>query len=456
MTDLDANTNDTIAAPATPKGTSAIAVVRVSGPDCVRLASAIFDAPLEARVATHLPYRDTAGQTVDDVLVTRFAGPASYTGEDILEISTHGNPLISQLVLDDLFKRGCRPAEAGEFTRRAFLNGRLDLSQAEAVMDLIHARSARAVAAANQQLRGSLGQHLTRLTDELLLGLARVEAYIDFPEEDLPDEDRGVVAEILGNVLRGTQRLLATHRYGDLLREGIKTVILGEPNAGKSSLLNALLGRERALVSDEPGTTRDYLEETVMVGPHCLRLIDTAGLNPSPGTVEALGIKMTYERIEEADLALLVLDATHPAPPLSAEVAHRLDPSTTLVVLNKIDLLQGQPSIATAPDDLPALPLSTLTREGLDELEARITAIADRFQPADADDQIAINARHADALRRATDCLQAAQANLQSQGPTELLASDLRGVLDAYGEIAGRIDNEAMLDRLFATFCIGK
>ncbi len=456
MTAVDANTNDTIAAPATPKGTSAIAVVRVSGPDCGTLAEAIFGTTLSPRAATHLPYRDAANQVVDDVLVTAFKGPASYTGEDVLEISTHGNPLISQLVLDDLFKRGCRPAEAGEFTRRAFLNGRLDLSQAEAVMDLIHARSARAVAAANQQLRGSLGQHLTRLTDELLLGLARVEAYIDFPEEDLPDEDRGIVADILRNVLRGTQRLLATHRYGDLLREGIKTVILGEPNAGKSSLLNALVGRDRALVSDEPGTTRDYLEETVMVGPHCLRLIDTAGLNPTPGTVEALGIQKTYERIEEADLALVVLDATHPAPALSADVAHRLNPATTLVVLNKIDLLQGQAAVAQPPDDLPAVALSTLTREGVDALETRITEIADTFQPADADDQIAINARHADALRRATDCLQAAQANLRNQGPTELLASDLRGVLDAFGEIGGRIDNEAMLDRLFATFCIGK
>ncbi len=448
--------NDTIAAPATPKGTSAIAVVRVSGPDCAALAQAIFDTALPPRVASHHDYTDSSGKVVDDVLVTFFAGPQSYTGEDLLEISTHGNPLISQLVLDDLFTRGCRAAEAGEFTRRAFLNGRLDLSQAEAVMDLIHARSARAVAAANQQLRGSLGQHLERLTDELLLGLARIEAYIDFPEEDLPAEDRGIVGEILANVLRGTQRLLATHRYGDLLREGIKTVILGEPNAGKSSLLNALLGRDRALVSEEPGTTRDYLEETVMVGPHCLRLIDTAGLNPRPGTVEALGIKKTYERIEEADLALLVLDATHPAPPLPPEVARRLEPSTTLVVLNKIDLLHDRPALATPPGELPAVEISTLTRQGLDELEARITAIADRFQPQDLGDQIAINARHADALRRAIGCLQAATANLQHQGPTELLASDCRGTLDAFGEIAGRIDNEAMLDRLFSTFCIGK
>ncbi len=448
--------SDTIAAPATPAGTSAIAVVRVSGPDCAPLAAAIFTAALPPRVAIHAEYRDRNGELVDDVLVTFFAGPASYTGEDVLEISTHGNPLILQLVLDDLFKRGCRAAEAGEFTRRAFLNGRLDLSQAEAVMDLIHARSARAIAAAGQQLRGSLGRHLEALTDTLLLALARIEAYIDFPEEDLPDEDRAIVRDLLSDVLRGTQRLLATHRYGDLLREGIKTVILGEPNAGKSSLLNALLGRERALVSDEPGTTRDYLEETVMVGPHCLRLIDTAGLNPTPGAVEALGIRKTHERIAEADLALVVLDATHPAPPLPDDIRQRLDPATTLVILNKIDLLGNGLAVAEPLDGFEALALSTLTRQGLEELEARITAIADRFRPADAADQIAINARHADALRRALEGLEAAQFNLERQGPTELLASDLRGVLDAYGEIGGRIDNEAMLDRLFATFCIGK
>ena len=453
---IDLHIADTIAAPATPPGTSAIAVVRVSGPACASLSQAIFQTALPPRAACHHDYTDCTGKVLDDVLVTYFAGPQSYTGEDVLEISTHGNPLITQLVLADLFNRGCRAAEAGEFTRRAFLNGRLDLSQAEAVMDLIHARSDRAIAAANQQLRGSLGQHLTRLTDEVLLGLARVEAYIDFPEEDLPDEDRAIVGGILQNVLRGTQRLLATHRYGDLLRDGIKTVILGEPNAGKSSLLNALLGRERALVSDEPGTTRDYLEETVIVGPHCLRLIDTAGLNPTPGTVEALGIKKTYERIEEADLTLLVLDATHPAPPLPAEVANRLNPDTTLIVINKIDLLHGRPAFAKAPRDLTSVPLSTITHEGLSELEARITEIADRFQHTNETDHIAINARHADALRRATDCLLTAIQNLASAGPTELLASDLRGAVDAYGEIAGRIDNEAMLDRLFSTFCIGK
>jgi tRNA modification GTPase len=447
---------DTIAAPATPAGTSALAVVRVSGPLCAELAQAIFEEKLEPRVATHLPYHDAAGMVVDDVLVTFFVGPRSYTGEDVLEVSCHGNPTISQLIVDDLFKRGCRPAEAGEFTRRAFLNGQLDLSQAEAVMDLIHARSARAVAAANQQLRGSLGQHLERITEELLLALARVEAYIDFPEEDLPEEDRAVVRDLLASVLRGTERLLATHRYGDLLRDGIKTVILGEPNAGKSSLMNALLGRDRALVSNQPGTTRDYLEEAVMVGPHWLRLIDTAGLNPEPGEIERQGIAKTYERVNEADLVLLVLDATHPAPPLPPELAASLTPERTRVLLNKVDLLADQPAVAQAPEGFTALPLSALHQTGMAELEAEIVAWADALAPGDETETIAINARHADALRRAIDGLKSASNHLEQNGPTELLASDLRSTLDALGEIAGRIDNEEVLDRLFATFCIGK
>ena len=450
------DSSDTIAAPSTPPGTSAIAVVRASGPDCASLGEAIFGTPLPARVATRHDYRDRDGNVLDDVLVTFFAGPASYTGEDTLEISTHGNPLISQLVLDDLFKRGCRPAEAGEFTRRAFLNGNLDLSQAEAVMDLIHARSERAVSAANRQLRGDLGRHLEQLTNDLLNALARIEAYIDFPEEDLPPEDRTIVAQVLDNVLRGTSRLLATQRYGDLLRDGIKTVILGEPNAGKSSLLNALLGRERALVSDQPGTTRDYLEEPVILGPHCLQLIDTAGINPHPGALEELGIHKTFERISEADLVLLVLDCTHAAPPLPAEIQARLNPASTLVILNKQDLLAGKPAAAEPPTGIGRVSVSALNQTGLQELQQRIIEIADQFNPDQHGDTIAINARHADALRRAETCLQSARSNLSANGPTELLASDLRGVMDAFGEIAGRIDNESVLDRLFSTFCIGK
>jgi tRNA modification GTPase len=447
---------DTIAALATPVGTSAIAVVRASGPDCAKLAAAIFGStPLPARVARHVDYRDLQGRLVDDVLVTFFQGPHSYTGEDSLEISSHGNPFIAQLIVVDLLKRGCRSAEAGEFTRRAFLGGRMDLSQAEAVMDLIHARSERALTAANQQLRGSLGRHLGELTEGLLLVLARVEAYIDFPDEDLPMEDRRIVLDELSRVLHGTSRLLATHHYGDLLRDGIKTIIIGEPNAGKSSLLNRLVGRDRALVSAEPGTTRDFIEERIILGPHCLRLIDTAGLNPSPAALERLGMEKTLERAAEADLFLWVLDATRPCPALPPSVAERLSPANTIVLMNKIDLLGAREAVAVM-NSFPSVKISALQGDGLAELAEMVVGLADAFRNDQGGEIIAINARHADALRRARECLEAARQKVINVGAVELLASDLRGALDAFGEIAGKIDNERMLDHLFKTFCIGK
>src|SRR5688572_26606595 len=293
---------DMIAALATPAGTAALAVIRVSGEDTRGLAAKLLTSPPRPRVARHTDYRDATGALLDDVILTFYEGPRSYTGEDALEISSHGNPFIAQKILEDMFARGCRPAEPGEFTQRAFLNGRMDLSQAEAVMDLIHARSERALTAANQQLRGSVGRRMNELIERLLGVLARIEAYIDFPDEDLPVEDRGFVIHEVVRLSTETDRLLATSHYGQLLRDGIKTVIVGEPNVGKSSLLNRLVGRDRALVSPEPGTTRDFIEERVIVGPHCLRLIDTAGLNPSPAPLEKLGIDKTRERLSEAVL----------------------------------------------------------------------------------------------------------------------------------------------------------
>jgi tRNA modification GTPase len=460
---------DTIAALATPVGTAAIAVVRASGPACAMLAREIFGAPspAPARVAQHADYRDRAGGLVDDVLATFFQAPHSYTGEDALEISCHGNPFIAQKILEDLFARGCRPAEPGEFTQRAFLNGRMDLSQAEAVMDLIHARGERALAAAGQQLRGTLGRRMAALTDELLNALARVEAYIDFPDEDLPPEDRGIVRTALEKISADTARLLATEHYGELLRDGIRTVIIGEPNAGKSSLLNRLVGSERALVSPEPGTTRDFIEVRISAGPHWLRLTDTAGLNPAPAPLEALGITKTHERAAEADLLLLVLDATRPAPPLPPEIAAALRLENTLVVLNKTDLLadtKGSPFILrSASPSIPSfsfvpqpISVSALTGAGIEALQAEIVRRAEAFRQDTGEDLIAINARHAHALARAKTGLSDALGKLATNAPVELLASDLRETLAALGEIAGKVDNEQMLDRLFATFCIGK
>ncbi len=447
--------HDTIAALATPTGTSALAVLRVSGPDTARLARELCGMLPPPRCAQRADYRDRTGRLVDDVLATFFQEPASYTGEDTLEISCHGNPFIAQQILEDLLARGCRPAQAGEFTQRAFLHGRMDLSQAEAVMDLIHARSERALAAANQQLRGSLGRHMNELVDGLLGILARIEAYIDFPEEDLPAEDRKLVAGEITRLTTATRQLLATSHYGAVLRDGMKTVIIGEPNAGKSSLLNRLVGHERAIVSPEPGTTRDYLEERIIIGPHCLRLIDTAGLNPSPGTLEKLGIEKSVARAAEADLILWVIDATKSVPMLPASIQSLLSAEKVLVVRNKNDLLTSNLTSLTN-DVYEFVNISALTGDGVDELREVIVRRAESYRVNLGADLIAINARHADALARADRCLVDAQLKLTTGEASELLASDLRGALEAFGEIAGKVDHERMLDQLFATFCIGK
>lgn len=447
---------DTIAALATPAGTAALAVLRVSGPDTMALATALAGRTPPPRRARHLDYRDLAGRLLDDVVLTCYAGPKSYTGEDGLEISCHGNPFIAQRILEDLLARGCRPAEPGEFTQRAFLNGRLDLSQAEAVMDLIHARSERALEAAQQQLRGALARRMEALIGSLLVVLARIEAYIDFPDEDLPPEDRGQVQAAVAALVADTARLLATSHYGSILREGIRTVLLGAPNAGKSSLLNRLVGRERALVSPEPGTTRDFLEEQIVVGAHGLRLVDTAGLNPSPAPLEKLGIAKTLERAAEADLFVLVIDATRPELILPPEVLFRIQSRAVLVVLNKSDLAPG----AAVPPGLPAgvalVRVSALTGAGCDELRSVLARQADAFQQDAGAELIAVSARHAHALTQARDGLAEAQAKLRSNGSIELIASDLRAALNAFGEITGKVDNERMLDQLFASFCIGK
>ena len=444
---------DTIVALATPVGTSAIAVVRASGPEVPVLTQTIFQESPTPRVARHSDYRDVNGQLIDDVLFTYFAGPNSFTGEHSLEISCHGSPFIAQKIFEDLLARGCQPAEAGEFSRRAFVNGRMSLSQAEAIMDLIHARSDAALTAANQQLRGALERRMNDLCAQLVKILANIEAYIDFPDEDLPADDRRRILNQLGELITGTKQLLATSHYGEILRDGIRTVIIGEPNAGKSSLLNRLVGRERALVSPQPGTTRDYLEERIIVGTHSLRLIDTAGLNLTPAELERQGIEKALEQAAQADLFLWVLDSTRPIPELPPLIAQRMTSTNAIAVYNKTDLPESKPP---ADPKFPSVRISALNGSGLEELRSAVTKLAENFQVFVGDEQIAINARHSHALSLARVCLESAQAQICAGGFSELIASDLRGVLGFFGEISGKIDNEKILDQLFATFCIGK
>lgn len=449
-------TPETIVAQATAAGEAAIAVVRLSGPKVPSLLRDIFGAKrLVARRAVRGDYRDLAGDLLDDALFTYFQKPRSYTGDEVAEVSCHGNPLIVQKIIEDLIHRGCRPAEPGEFTRLAFLNGRMDLSQAEAVIDLIRARSDRALAAAHHQLQGALGDQVGSLVEALLETIAGVEAYIDFPEEDLPGEEESLHVQRIQNIMATVRRIASTSRYGAILREGVRTLILGAPNAGKSSLLNRLVGHERVLVSEEPGTTRDAVEERLNIGPYSIRMLDTAGIRASESRLEILSIEKTMEQVAQADLFLLILDASLPHPAFPPEVLERLTPANSIVVHNKIDLIPD-PQKVRQWEGLPDVCLSALTGEGVGALEQRIRELLDAFNPLAGEDFVAISARHATALEEAAAALASALELLKGEEPAELVASHLREALHALGKITGRVDNEAMLDKLFATFCIGK
>lgn len=449
---------DTIVGLATPAGESAIAMIRISGPLCEQL---LFTAlcqqdHVKPRIATVTWYTDVQKNRVDHILFTYFSQGNSYTGESLIEICCHGNPLIVQKIIDDLLSRGCRHAQPGEFTRTAFLNGKMDLSQAEAVCDLIRARSDRAIEVAQKQLGGALGRKISELTDRLLQISAEVEAYIDFPEDDLPDENQeGPISKI--NALHSDiESLIETSKYKQLLQSGIKTVIVGPPNAGKSSLLNALLGEERAIVSDIAGTTRDFISEQIMIGPYCIRIMDTAGIHETEEQIEKLGIAKTLEKIKEADLVLLMVDSSLPYPSLDEEVASYLTKENTLLVENKIDLSPALLNQDFLPDFRRAR-ISLKTQEGMTVFRSELEAmLREELFKGTSQEGLIVSARHAAALNVANQALAKAKCALLDQAPTELAASELRLVVEAFGEIVGKIDNEQMLDKLFSTFCIGK
>ncbi len=349
-------------------------------------------------------------------------------------------------------------AEPGEFTKRAFLHGRLDLTEAEAVMDLIRARSDRALEAARNQLRGALRKRVDDAVARLLSLCAAVEAQVDFPEEDLPAAEYAHWHQATGALAAELSALAATRREGDLLRTGVKIVLIGEPNAGKSSLLNRLVGFERAIVSDEPGTTRDFLEERIELGAWCARLLDTAGLRESGGTVERSGVRRTLEQMREADVVVLVTDLTAPPPTLPDEVWSRMDQAGAVIALNKCD----QPRCTARPPagvSATSIEVSALTGGGIPELrqvlESTVSGVAGGGL---SDEGIVVNARHEASLRDAVSFLGAAASLLKgtSEPPLDLVAVEFRTAAEALGGIVGRIDHEEILDRLFASFCIGK
>ncbi len=440
--------NDTIAALATAPGTGAIAVLRVSGPAAQAVVRACCGRSLEPRRATLLRLRNAAGLVVDEVVATLFASPASYTGEDVVEISCHGGQLVTHRVLELLLSHGARPAEPGEFSRRAFENGRLDLTQAEAVMDVISAGSDLALRAAQNQLQGAIGTRVTAAADILIDLAAHIEAYIDFPDEDIaPDTVADLLAK-LDTVAAEVDALMGTADCGRLLRGGVRTAIVGAPNVGKSSLLNLLLGYDRAIVSNVAGTTRDTIEESVNLGGLNLRLVDTAGLRESADAIELAGMERSRREGAAADLVLEVADAMLPPHPLGL----KLPPGTQhLLLLNKCDL----PEHAAWAGTTDTLRLSCRTGEGRGELVRRITELF-LHQNAETDTLAAINTRHHYALQQAKESLEAVRIGLQEKLSPEFIDVDLREALDALGAITGRIDTDDILDRVFSTFCLGK
>ena len=451
---------DTIAAVASPFGEGAIALLRVSGPDALRIADRVCRLRGQRQPSGGEPRRlerakllGSNGQVLDEVLLSIHRAPASYTGEDLVEITCHGGVLVTRRALDTLLAAGARAAGPGEFTQRAFLNGKMDLTQAEAVMDLISAQTDLALKAASEQLAGRLGQRVNALREDLLSLVAHVEAYIDFPDEDIDPDTGAALLARLGRITSDLDALLATAGQGRILREGVRTVIYGEPNVGKSSLLNALLGHERAIVSALPGTTRDTIEEFANVRGLPLRLIDTAGLRDAADPIEAAGIRRTHATLAQADLALHVFDAS--APPTAERPGDPPDGAVKIRVLNKVDL-GLHPAWQLESPEGSARCVSCTTGEGISGLSEtiydRITGGQVVWNPSAA----AINARHQDCLQRVRGAVEAATAALLSGQSPEFISLDLRQALDAVGEVVGGVDTEEILGRIFATFCIGK
>jgi len=443
----------TIAAIATPIGTGGVSMIRISGPMAITIANRATHGKagtMRANTIHHAEVTDKRGETIDDGMLAVFYAPKSFTGEDTVEFTGHGGILVTSEVLARIIECGATHAGPGEFTQRAFLNGKLDLTQAEGVMDLISAQTRLAMRAARSQLEGTLGKRTVEARDALLETLAHLEAWIDFPEEDIDPQTGGAFRNGIRKVLETIDSLLATADQGRILREGVRTVIFGEPNVGKSSLLNRLLGFERAIVSDIAGTTRDTIEEVINLHGIPLRLIDTAGVREAGDTIEAAGIQRTVRQIEGADLLLEVVDASQPRPQRAVYPGTR---ANHLLVLNKADLGE-HPDWQSTPD---AVRLSCQRGDGFDALSS---AIRDRLHFGVADwgeHAVAINARHKTSLEHARTSLNEALMLLDNDGTDpELAAIDMREALDALGEIPGKLDTEDLLGVIFSSFCIGK
>lgn len=442
---------DTIAAIATAPGRGGIGVVRISGRDLVRFASALISKPLSPRRAVLAAFRDQAGDAIDEGIALFFPAPHSYTGEDVIELQGHGGPVVMRQLLQRCVELGARPARPGEFTERAYLNGRMDLAQAEGVADLIEASTALAARGALRSLQGEFSSLIQELTSKIVALRSLLEATLDFPEEEVEFLTAGRAAEQLAGIREQLERVLASTRQGSLLREGIQVVLIGEPNVGKSSLLNRLTGEELAIVTDVPGTTRDAVREQIDIDGLPVHIIDTAGLRETEDAVERIGISRTWAQIEKADLALVVSDAGGADDVGLQSIIDRLPAGLARVrVINKIDLTAQVAGRETEADE-DRVRVSAKTGAGLDQLKQ---AIWDRagWNPS-GEGLFTARARHMAALQAARDHLvQAAEQTRQ----LELYAEELRLAHEALCAITGEFTPDDLLGEIFSKFCIGK
>ncbi|MBN2862022.1 MAG: tRNA uridine-5-carboxymethylaminomethyl(34) synthesis GTPase MnmE [Bacteroidales bacterium] len=464
-------TGETICAPATSGG-GALAVIRVSGPESIGICERIFHpSDLKIKIAEQKGYSIVFGEIrsgqeiIDDVLVSIFRSPHSYTGEDSVEISCHASPYIQQKILELLIKNGALPAQPGEFTQRAFLNGKMDLSQAEAVADLIAAESEAAHKIAMNQMRGAFSDEIRILRADLLHFASLIELELDFGEEDVEFANRKELLEIIERVLSISEKLASSFSLGNAVKNGVPVVITGSPNTGKSTLLNYLLKEEKAIVSEIPGTTRDAIEDTVIIDGILFRLTDTAGLRATDDVIENLGIRKTHEKIGTAVIVLLVIDINEGIDAINGvlrQVREHLEEKGTklIILLNKTDIeIQGKRSLIKdnmflMPDE-SLLFISAKNGEGIDELKKILSQSADSTKLS-SENIIISNIRHYQALLQVTDSLLRVRSGLKDSLQEDLIAMDIRQAIHYLGEITGEITTDEILDNIFRNFCIGK
>jgi tRNA modification GTPase len=456
---------ETIAAISTPFGESGIGIIRLSGPLAEPIARRLFKPKKEVFDFTshHFHYGEivdpSTGNPTDEVLMVLMKGPKTYTKEDTVEIHCHGGYIILRKVLELVLKQGARMAEPGEFTKRAFLNGRIDLTQAEAVIDLIRAKTATSLEIANRQLRGMLHREMASMRERLIDCLALIEAHIDFPEEEIEKISLGKLKDDLTAVVKKMVEWIASYEEGRVFREGVSCAIIGKTNVGKSSLLNVLLKEDRAIVTPVPGTTRDVIEEVLNINGIPLRLMDTAGLRKTADAVEHEGMKRTKERIEDADLVLLVIDGSREFDGDDLEIFQGTEAKKRVVVLNKKDLPQRTP-FDLMKDRFPKesiIPISALKNEGTDDLMSAIyNTLIHKEVRTSPDHLIVANIRHKQALAQAKDNLSNAIEALEEGRSLEFIAFEIRSALEALGELTGETASEEVLNRIFEQFCIGK